>query len=82
MQVSGTIRSIYEGARNYPYVTRIKRIFRDNNVADKAYVISFRCKRVKLGVLFLTAGSVLCVRRNVGKNKRTKYYEADKAYCK
>ena len=37
MQISGTIRSIYEGARNYPYVTRIKRIFRDNNEADKAY---------------------------------------------
>ena len=40
--------------------------------------IKFRCKRVKLDVLFLTAGSVLSVRRNVGKNKRTKYYVADK----
>ena len=36
--------------------------------------------QARQGVLFLTAGSDLAGHRNVGKNKRTKYYEADKAY--
>ena len=39
---------------------------------------SFRCECVKLGVLFLTAGSDLAGHRNVGKNKRTKYCEVIK----
>ena len=38
--------------------------------------------QARRGVLFLTAGSVLCVRRNVGKNKRTKYCVAYKPYFK
>ena len=37
---------------------------------------------VRQGVLFLTAGSDLAGHRNVGKNKRTKYYEAYKPYFK
>ena len=36
--------------------------------------------RARRGVLIFTAGSVLGVRRNVGKIKRTKYCEVYKAY--
>ena len=36
--------------------------------------------RARRGVLILTAGSDLVGRRNVGKIKRTKYCEVDKAY--
>ena len=35
--------------------------------------------RVRRGVFALSAGSDLVGHRNVGKAKRTKYYEADKA---
>ena len=43
------------------------------------FKISFRCEQDE-AFCFLTAGSDLVGRRNVGKSKRTKYCDADKAY--